>query len=104
MKYFSRAKAVKLCDTSMENKNNMCNVQVHYPCQWLYKVIGFDQARLQQALLEIVTDDSCNISYSKGSRSGKYHCLNLEVTVQNEEQRNAIYLALKEHPEVKIVL
>ena len=29
---------------------------------------------------------------------------NLEVTVQNEEERNAIYMALKAHPQVKLVL
>lgn len=82
----------------------MCKVQIEYPCQWLFKVIGSDQQQLQKALLEIVADDSCQISLSNSSRTGKYHCLNLEVTVRNEEERNAIYMTLKAHPQVKIVL
>lgn len=88
----------------MENKDKMCKVQIDYPCQWLYKVIGFDQEKLHQALLEIVSEDSCDISLSNSSRTGKYHCLNLEVTVQSEEERNSIYMALKAHPQVKMVL
>ena len=82
----------------------MSKVQIHYPCRWLYKVIGFDQERLHRALLEIVSNGSCNISYSNSSSSGKYHCLNLEVTVQSEEERNSIYTALKSNPHVKTVL
>ena len=88
----------------MEEKYSTCNAQINYPCQWLYKVIGFDREKLHQALLEIVSDDSCDISFSNSSRTGKYLCLNLEVTVQSEEVRNSIYMALKAHPQVKIVL
>jgi len=88
----------------MEKRHNLCEAQINYPCKWLYKVIGFDRKKLHQALLEIVSDDSCDISFSNSSRTGKYHCLNLEVTVQSEEIRNSIYMALKAHPQVKIVL
>jgi len=83
---------------------NMCKAKIEYPCQWLYKVIGFDREKLHQVLKELINSDSCDISFSNSSRTGKYHCLNLEVTVQSEEERNSIYLALKAHPQVKIVL
>jgi len=79
-------------------------MQIEYPCQWLFKVIGSDPEKLQRTLMEIVHDDSCDISFSISSRTGKYHCLNLEVTVRSEEERNAIFMALKAHPQVKIVL
>ncbi|KPK00412.1 MAG: hypothetical protein AMJ60_01405 [Desulfobacterales bacterium SG8_35] len=88
----------------MANKDNTCTLQIDYPCQWLYKVIGSDREKLRQALLEIVSGDSCTISPSNSSRTGKYHCLNFEVTVKSEKQRNSIYLAIKSHPHVKIVL
>ena len=88
----------------MTNKGDMCKLQLEYPCRWLYKVIGPDQEKLHQALLEIVSNCSCSISFSKSSRAGKYHCLNLEVTVQSEEERNSIYRALKAHPQISIVL
>jgi putative lipoic acid-binding regulatory protein len=88
----------------MEQEDNMCKAQIEYPCQWLYKVIGADREKLQQALLEIASGGSCDISPSNSSSMGKYHCLNLEMTVRNEEERNSIYMALKAHPQVKIVL
>lgn len=101
---FSWANAAVHCDTVMENKDVTSKVQIQYPCRWLYKVIGLDPERLHQALLEIVSDDSCNVSPSNSSRTGKYHCLNLEVTVQSEAELNSIYKALKAHPQVKFVL
>lgn len=88
----------------MGPKDAICKAQVEYPCQWLYKVIGSDLEKLHQALQEVGNDDSCNISFSNSSRTGKYHCLNFEMTVQSEEERNAIYMALKSHPQIKIVL
>ena len=77
---------------------------IRYPCEWLYKVIGMDRNKLHQALVDIVSEESCKISFSNDSSSGKYLCLNLEVTVRSEEERNTIYLALKAHPQIKIVL
>ena len=95
---------LKVCDATMESKNNMCKAQINYPCQWLYKVIGSDQEELHQALAQIVSGNVYDITISNSSRTGKYHCLNLEVNVQSEEERNAIYLELKAHPQVKLVL
>lgn len=86
----------------IEIENN--NYKLIYPCQWLYKVIGSDKEQLQQAIVQILPNVSCSITHSNSSRTGKYHCLNLEITVQNEEERNLIYKELKEHPDVKIVL
>ena len=86
----------------IEIKDN--NYKLIYPCQWLYKVIGADQEQLQQAIMQVVQDTSCSITPSNSSKTGKYHCLNLEITVQNEEERNRIYADLKEHPDVKVVL
>jgi putative lipoic acid-binding regulatory protein len=88
----------------MENNKDICKAQISYPCQWFFKVIGPDQEKLHQALLDTVRHDSCSISFSNSSPTGKYHCLDLEVTVQSEEERNSIYLALKAHSQVKIVL
>ena len=88
----------------MAQKNDMCKAKLDYPCQWLYKVIGTDHEQLRQAIREIITNIPCEINLSNSSSSGKYLCLNLEITVQSEEERNSIYLNLKAHPQVKIVL
>ena len=88
----------------VDKKDKIKKLQIKYPCKWLYKVIGSDRHKLQEALMEITGDTSCSISFSNSSSKGKYHCLNFEVTVQSEEERNALYLTLKGHPLVKIVL
>ncbi len=82
----------------------MCRARINYPSQWLYKVIGSDKEKLHQALVEIAGNKSCSIAFSSSSRTGKYFCLNLEVTVHSEEERNSIYMAIKAHPQVKLVL
>jgi len=75
-----------------------------YPCPWLYKIIGYNQEELQQAAAAIIGRRPCTISRSNSSKTGKYHCLNIEVEVTSEKNRNAIYQAFKQHPQVKMVL
>ena len=88
----------------MEIKIKDSTYKLVYPCEWLYKVIGSDKEQLHQAITHVIKDSSCSITPSNSSKTGKYHCLNLEITVQNEEERNLIYEALKEQPQVKLVL
>jgi putative lipoic acid-binding regulatory protein len=77
---------------------------LEYPCQWLYKIIGANQEELQQAAAAIINKQPCTISLSNSSKTGKYHCLNIEVEVTCEKSRNTIYQAFKQHPQVKMVL
>ena len=77
---------------------------LEYPCRWLYKVIGDEREELERAALEIIGNRPCTISLSNSSRTGKYHCLDIEVEVMDDENRNTIYQALKSHPQVKMVL
>ena len=88
----------------MAQKDNTCKAKLDYPCPWLYKVIGTDHDQLLQAIKEIIVDIPCEINISNSSSSEKYLCLNVEITVQNEKERNSIYMDLKAHPQVKIVL
>jgi uncharacterized protein len=78
--------------------------QISYPCSWVYKVIGEDQQMVRQAIAEIIQERRCIITRSNSSRSGKYHCLNVELVIQNEELRNNLYRTLKSHPSIKMVL
>ena len=88
----------------MASKKHICKVKLDYPCQWLYKVIGIEEEQLRKAIAEIIPDTPCEINLSKSSSSGKYLCLNVELTVQSEEERNSIYESLKAHQHVKVVL
>ena len=85
---------------------NTCKrkVQIDYPCSWVYKVIGEDQQAVRLAITQIIEESRCLISHSNSSRTGKYHCLNVELVVQNEEVRNRLYQALKNHPAIRMVL
>lgn len=88
----------------MSLKKDTCKPIINYPCQWLYKVIGTDHEQTNRAILDVIKDIPCKIDLSNSSSSGKYLCLNVEITVQNEDERNTIYMDLKKHPHIKIVL
>ena len=75
-----------------------------YPCTWAYKVIGTDEETMRQAVREIIQDGACTIKPSNSSKTGKYHCLDIELVVCSEEHRIKIYEYLKNHSAIKIVL
>ncbi len=79
-------------------------LELDYPCQWLYKIIAMDEKSLLRAIKEIFDDTKYVLSHSNTSSSGKYISYNLELTVHSEESRNFFYLALKEHPAIKMVI
>ena len=85
-----------------ENKER--NLQLKYPCGWVYKIIGVDQNDMKSAVLEIIQDRACLITLSRSSETSKYHCFNVETTVESEFHRKMIYEALKAHRAIKMVL
>lgn len=78
--------------------------EIEYPCSWVYKVIGEDCTLLKDIIVSACSPHEVNITHSNTSSKGKYHSLNAELVVENEEFRLKIYEALKNHPAVKIVL
>ena len=87
----------------MTDEKNI-NIELEYPCPWAYKIIGSDNEQMQKAVAEIIRDCKYKISPSNTSATAKYFCLNVELTVESESQRTALYEALKAHPAVKMVL
>ena len=79
-------------------------VQLKYPCSWVYKIIGPDADEIRRAVAEIICDRAYKISHSRDSEKGKYHCLNVELSVESESHRTTLYEALKAHRAVKLVL
>ena len=88
----------------MNMKDHDEKVKIDYPCRWVYKVIGLDQDRMRAAITELIPDGDCIITTSRSSVTGRYHCLNLEKPVKNEDARVSLYEALRKHPAIKIVL
>lgn len=78
--------------------------EIHYPCLWQYKVIGTDIKKIEDAIKEVCAPVPANINYSHSSSSGKYHSLNAEIEVQDDEARLSLYRALHNHPAIKVVL
>jgi uncharacterized protein len=78
--------------------------QLEYPCAWIYKIIGPDVDEMRRAVAEIICDRACKISHSRSSETAKYHCLNVELSVESESHRTALYEALKAHRAIKMVL
>jgi hypothetical protein len=81
-----------------------CKPEIDYPCVWQYKVIGQERQTIQNALSQELGDAPYSLSASRTSKKGKYISLNLELTVQNEEERLHLYTVLKNHPAIKLVL
>lgn len=77
---------------------------ITYPCRWVYKVIGINPHEIRTAIAQTIQDKPYTLSHSNSSKTGKYHCLNLEMMINDEITRTAIYQTLKEHPAIKIVL
>jgi uncharacterized protein len=79
-------------------------LQLEYPCSWVYKIIGPDKDEMQRAVAGIIRDRSYRIVSSRSSETGKFHCLNVELSVESEGHRKDVYESLRLHPAVKIVL
>jgi uncharacterized protein len=85
-------------------ENEKEKLHLEYPCLWVYKIIGADENEIKSAVAEIIRDRQCKISLSRQSNTAKYTCLNVELTVESEAQRTALYEALKAHRAIKLVL
>jgi uncharacterized protein len=75
-----------------------------YPCPWVYKLIGPEQEGIRGAIAAVLQERQCLVTLSSSSRTGKYHCLNVEVVVQDEADRTTQYEAFRRHPAIVMVL
>lgn len=78
--------------------------EIKYPCTWVYTIIGEDCSLLKDTIVSACSPLSVKISHSHSSSKGKYHSLNAELEVPNEEVRLQVYETLKSSPVVKIIL
>lgn len=88
----------------MYSDANQNRPEINYPCEWDYKIIGTDVAKI----LEAIEEASCGLVYdvtpSNISRNGKYFSLNLRLTVPNETVRDIIYQKLDNKSFIKFVI
>lgn len=86
--------------------------EINYPCLWGYKVIGTDEAALRLAvetcLAECFSDEPVcrpyELGFSRVSDGGKYVSLSLSLEVRDEDERNTLFRALADRPEVRMLI
>ena len=77
---------------------------VTYPCRWDYKIIGTDTGRIRAVIAAAVGEAEHTIADSNRSPAGKYCSVALNALVRDEEHRNKIFMALRGHKDVIMVL
>lgn len=77
---------------------------IDYPGKWVFKVFGKDSDLLSETIAQIMPGSDYTLTPSHSSSHGRYHCLNLELTVVSDEDRISIYEALSAHKDILIVL
>lgn len=78
--------------------------EIEYPTTWGYHVIGADEARLRDAVARVLGDRDYTFSLSNQSSRGKYLSFHVELVVRDEEERIELFAALRDHPDIVIVL
>lgn len=79
-------------------------LELTYPCSWTYKLIGANKEAIEQAISDVILQREHTLTHSNNSKSGKYVSINLDIIIQNEDERNFIYESLKKHQNIKMVL
>lgn len=77
---------------------------LEYPCNWCYKVIASEEKALKQAIHDVIESREHSLIHSNSSKGGKYISMNLDLLIQNEDERTFIFEALKSHQDIKMVL
>jgi hypothetical protein len=78
--------------------------QIDYPCQWEYRLIGFNEDLLRGAIDEVMGQLGHIVSFSNRSRSGKFVSLSVELRVEDESTRLGLFDQFQNHPDVMMVL
>ena len=90
----------------MEILDDKCQTkpEIHYPCQWGYKIIGRDKEALQACIAEVMGEKEHLVSAGNVSKTGKFHTYNASCEVADEEERNRLFKAFGDHDAVKMVI
>ena len=78
--------------------------RLDYPRRWEYRVIGTADEHVRAAIAAAMGPLEHVVRPGNTSRAGRYVSLSVLVTVRDEQHRNALFVALRGHPEVRFVL
>lgn len=78
--------------------------KIEYPCEWEYRIIGTSEELIRKAIIEIIGSKKYDLSFSNKSKAGKYVSLSLKTFVTTENERNTIYVSLRNNIAIKSVI
>ena len=78
--------------------------QIDYPCEWEYRLIGRDAAAVAAAAMGAVGGAAHRLEPSHTSSKGTFVSIRLIINVANEEQRLAIFEALRTNSAILHIL
>ena len=79
-------------------------LELDYPCNWIYKVIGKDEKKIKSAVNKVLDSREYTIRKSHTSKKGNFLSFTLELLVHNEDDRKTLYEILSEDADIKMVL
>ena len=79
-------------------------LDLEYPCQWEYRVIGADLATLEAAVQAVMAGKSHTCKPGNTSEGGRWCTLVVSLEVVDEDERVGLYKALQASDDIKIVL
>lgn len=79
-------------------------LEISYPTEWGYRVIGRNEGELRLAITEVMEGREFELELSKLSSKGNYCSLNVSLVVTDEADRKGLFRTLSDHPAIRIVL
>ena len=76
--------------------------EIIYPRGWSFRIIGTDKEKMLGDIALVMGERKHELK--NGNKKGKYISLNLKLTVDSEEDRNALFTALKNSDSVTMIL
>ncbi|WP_027327151.1 DUF493 family protein [Helicobacter pametensis] len=77
--------------------------KIDYPTKWEYRVIGENREVLKEIIARMIQKDF-EWRDGQSSSGGRFVCVVVSVEVENQEERDQIFVALKDQDEVRMVL
>ena len=79
-------------------------LEITYPCEWEYKLIGKCPKLLRAAVDQVACGMACKLTESNVSSGGKYCSVRLEVLVPDEATRDFLFEQFSRHDAITMVL
>lgn len=79
-------------------------LDLQYPCQWEYRIIGADLEAVMAAITKIMAGRSYCCEPGHTSEGGRWCTVVVSLEVADEAERVGLYEALRDNAAVKMVL